>query len=176
VTNLIGIFAVFGPLVLGAVLSGEEAFRIAVNRRLRDFVTAFFLPLFFAYTGLRTDVGNLDAWDLWLWCGLVAVVAVLGKFGGCGLAALASRYSWREAACVGALMNTRGLMALIVINLGKDLGVVPDSVYCMLILMALATNLVTTPAVLRLMRGTELEPHIVASGFVPTHQPEVLRT
>jgi Kef-type K+ transport system membrane component KefB len=172
VTNLIGIFAVFGAFVLGAVLSGEEAFRIAVNRRLRDFVTAFFLPVFFAYTGLRTDVGSLDSWELWLWCGVVAAVAILGKFGGCGLAALAARHSWREAACIGALMNTRGLMALIVINLGKDLGVVPDSVYCMLILMALVTTLVTTPAVLRLMRGTELEPHVVASGFLRTPAPE----
>jgi len=173
-TNLIGIFAVFGAFILGAVLSGEEAFRIAVNRRLRDFVAAFFLPVFFTYTGLRTDVGSLGSYSLWLWCGLVAVTAVLSKFGGCGLAALASRYSWRESACIGALMNTRGLMALIVINLGKDLGVVPDSVYCMLILMALATTIVTTPAVLWLMRGTELEPHIRGSGFVPPRASEPL--
>jgi len=170
-TNLIGIFAVFGAFVLGAVLSGEEAFRVAVNSRLRDFVYAFFLPVFFTSTGLRTDVGSLESYSLWLWCGLVAATAVLSKFGGCGLAALASRYSWRESACIGALMNTRGLMALIVINLGKDLGVVPDSVYCMLILMALVTTIVTTPAVLWLMRGTELEPHIVGSGFVPARGP-----
>ena len=94
-------------------------------------------------------------------------MAVLGKFGGCALAAWMSRYPWREAACIGALMNTRGLMALVVINLGKDLGVVPASVYCMLILMALLTTVMTTPVLLRVMRGTELEPYILRSGFVP---------
>src|SRR5262249_50820793 len=155
----IGIFAVFGAFFLGAVLSGEHEFRAAVNRRLRDFVTAFFLPIFFVYTGLRTDVGSLGTWWLWLLCALVTAAALVGKAGGCGLAARLSRYSPRESLCVGALMSTRGLMALIVINLGKDLGVVPDSVFCMLILMALATTVATTPLVLRFMRGTELEPY-----------------
>ncbi len=166
VTNLIGIFAVFGAFFLGAILSSASEFRTAVNRRLRDFVTAFFLPIFFTCSGLRTDVASLGSGELWLLCGLVSIVAIAGKFGGCGLAAWLSGYAVREAACIGALMNTRGLMALIVINLGKDLGVVPDSVYCMLILMALVTTAVTTPAVLRLMRGTELEPYIMNSEFI----------
>jgi Kef-type K+ transport system membrane component KefB len=165
-TNLIGIFAIFGAFILGAVLSGEAEFRAAVNRRLRDFVTAFFLPIFFAYTGLRTNVGELGTWQLWGLCGLVSAAAIVGKFGGCGFAAWCSGFSPRESACIGALMNTRALMALIVINLGKDLGVVPDSVFCMLILMALLTTIMTTPAVLRLMWGTELEPFILRSGFV----------
>jgi Kef-type K+ transport system membrane component KefB len=166
VTNRIGIFAVFGAFILGAVMSGAPGFREAVQRKLRDVVTAFFVPVFFAYTGLRTDVGSLVSWELWLLCGLVVTAAVAGKLGGCGLAARLSGYSGRESACVGALMNTRGLMALIVINLGKDLGVVPDSVFCMLVLMALVTTLVTAPLVLRLMRGTELEPHVQRSGFL----------
>ncbi|HEY1859182.1 MAG TPA: cation:proton antiporter, partial [Gemmataceae bacterium] len=166
-TNLIGIFAVFGAFLLGAVLSGEQEFRWAVARKVRDFVTAFFLPIFFAYTGLRTDIGSLASGHLWLLCGVVIVAAVVGKLGGCGLAAWLSRYSIREAACIGAMMNTRGLMTLIVINLGKDLGVVPDSVFCMLILMALITTVMTTPLLVLLMRGTELEPHILRSGFVP---------
>ena len=170
-TNLIGIFAIFGAFLLGAVLSGEAAFREAVNRRLRDFVTAFFLPIFFAYTGLRTNVGELGTWQLWGLCGLVSAAAVVGKFGGCGLAAWLSGFSPRESACIGALMNTRALMALIVINLGKDLGVIPDSVFCMLILMALLTTVMTTPAVLRLMWGTELEPCILRSGFVKSVPP-----
>src|SRR5262249_38390529 len=103
---------------------GEDDFRLAVNRQLRGFVTAFFLPIFFAYTGLRTDVGSLGSWPLWGLCGLVSAAAIVGKLGGCGLAALLSRYSLREAGCIGVMMNTRALMALIVINLGKDLGVV----------------------------------------------------
>jgi Kef-type K+ transport system membrane component KefB len=166
-TNVIGIFAVFGAFCLGAVLSGEHEFRRAVAGRLRDVVTAFLLPIFFTYTGLRTDVGSLGgSMVLWLLCGLVFLAAVLGKLGGAGLAAWLGRFPPREAACIGALMNTRGLMALIVINLGRDLGVVPPAVYCMLVLMALATTAMTTPLVLRLMPGTELEPYVRRSGFL----------
>jgi Kef-type K+ transport system membrane component KefB len=179
-TNLIGIFAIFGAFYLGAVLSDEPSFREAVVRRLHDLVTAFFVPIFFTYTGLRTNIGTLDSGALWLLAGLVLAAAVVGKLAGCGLAAWLGGLPAREAACVGALMNTRGLMELIVINVGKDLGVIPDSVYCMLVLMALATNLMTTPLVLWLMRGTELEPYILCSGFrtggavgpvrLPTHK------
>jgi Kef-type K+ transport system membrane component KefB len=172
VTNRIGIFAVFGPFLLGAVLSGEHELRRAVSRRLGDFVSAFFVPIFFAYTGLRTDVSSLGTWGLWLWCGLVGMVAIAGKFGGCALAAGLTGAPAREAGCVGALMNTRGLMALVVINLGKDLGVVPDSVFCMLVLMALFTTVLTTPLVLALMRGTELEPYVMRSGFLGGRQAE----
>jgi Kef-type K+ transport system membrane component KefB len=164
-TNRIGIFAVFGAFLLGAVLSGEHEFREAVGRRLRDFVTVFFLPIYFTYTGLRTDVGTLGSWQLWLLCGLVTAAAIVGKFAGCGLAAWLSGFSPREAACIGAMMNTRALMGLIVINLGKDLGVIPDSVFCMLVLMAILTTVMTTPLLLALMRGTELEPHLIQSGF-----------
>jgi K+:H+ antiporter len=123
------------------------------------------LPIFFTYTGLRTDIGSLATWQLWGLCALVTLVAVAGKFGGCGLAAWLSRYSAREAACIGVLMNTRALMALIAINLGKDLGVIPDSVFCMLVIMALLTTVMTTPILVRVMRGTELEPFIIESGF-----------
>lgn len=165
-TSLIGIFAVFGAFYLGAVLSDQQEFRAAVTRRLRDIVTAFFLPIFFTYTGLRTNIGTLDSSELWLLGALVCAAAVVGKLGGCGGAAWLSGLSPREAGCIGALMNTRGLMELIVINVGKDLGVIPDSVYCMLVLMALLTNVMTTPILLRLMRGTELEEHILRSGFI----------
>ncbi len=165
VTNLIGVFAVFGAFILGAILSDRHDLRVAVNRRLRDFVSAFFLPLYFAYTGLRTNIGSLESLPLWLLCGAVTVAAILGKLGGCALAARATGSSWRDAGCIGTLMNTRALMALIVINLGKNLGVIPNSVFCMLILMALATTIMTTPILLRLMRGTELEPHIRRSSF-----------
>lgn len=166
VTNLIGIFAIFGAFILGAVLSTEEQFRLAVNQRLRDLVTAFFLPIFFAYTGLRTDVGTLGSTALWSFCCLLTLAAIVGKLGGCGVAAWLGGFSLRESVCVGTLMNTRALMALIVINVGKDLGVIPDSVFCMLILMALVTTFMTTPLLLRLVSGTELEPHIRQSGFL----------
>lgn len=166
VTNLIGIFAIFGAFVLGAILSEEHDFRDAVNRKFKDFVTAFFLPIFFAYTGSRTDIGTLGTPLLWGLCAFVSLAAIVGKFGGCGVAAWLTGSRPREAACIGVMMNTRGLMELVVINVGKDLGVIPDSVYCMLVIMALLTTVMTTPILLRTMRGTELEPMIEASGFL----------
>ena len=165
VTSLIGIFAIFGSLVLGAILASNERFREAISRKLRDFVTVFFLPIFFTYTGLRTKIDSLETWQLWGFCALVLAGAIVGKFGGCGLAARLSGYSWRESACIGVMMNTRALMELIVINLGKNLGVIPDSVFCMLVMMAVLTTIMTTPILLRLMHGTELEPCVRASEF-----------
>jgi Kef-type K+ transport system membrane component KefB len=100
VTNLIGIFAVFGAFILGAVLSDQSDFHLAVNRRLRDFVSAFFLPVYFAYTGLRTGIGSLGSLPLWLWCGGVTIAAIVGKMGGCALAARATGSSWRGAGCL----------------------------------------------------------------------------
>jgi len=141
---------------------------------LRNFVSAFFLPIFFTYTGLRTDVGTLESPLLWLLCGLTSLAAITGKLGGCGFAARLSGFSWREAGCIGAMMNTRALMALIVINVGLDLGVITRSVFCILVLMAVLTTVMTTPLLLWFMRGTELEPHIVRSGFArETARPAV---
>jgi Kef-type K+ transport system membrane component KefB len=149
-TNRIGIYSIFGPFVLGAALSADPEFREAVVRRLRDFVYVFFLPIFFTYTGLRTDVGLLDTGELWLICGLLLAAAVVGKVGGCGLAARLGGLSWRESGCVAVMMNTRALMGLIAINIGRNMGAVPDSVFSMLVLMALVTTFATTP-LLRLL-------------------------
>jgi Kef-type K+ transport system membrane component KefB len=166
VTSMIGIFAIFGAFLLGTVLSDEPQFRDVMIRHLRNFLTVIFLPIFFTYTGLRTDLGTLHSplqWTLFL---AVLGGAVAGKLGGCGLAAWWSGFSSRESLCIGTMMNTRALMELIVINVGRDLGVLPDSVFCMLVLMALATTIMTTPMLLRFMRGTELEPFINVSGFL----------
>ncbi|MEO8494401.1 MAG: cation:proton antiporter [Planctomycetota bacterium] len=152
-TNAIGIFSVFGPFVLGSVLSDQHEFREAAQRRLRETVYAMFLPIFFTYTGLRTNVGLLESWYHWLICGMVVAAAMVGKMGGCGLAARAGGLSWRESGCVALLMNTRALMGLIAINVGRDLGVIPDSVFCMLVIMALATTFLTTPLLRRLLPG-----------------------
>lgn len=165
-TNLIGIFAIFGPFFLGAILSGDEAFREAVSRRLSDLVTIFFLPIFFTYTGLRTNIGSLQSLESWLLLGGVLIVAVLGKFAGCGLAARLGGCSSREAICVGGMMNARGLMELVVINVGYDLQVIPPSVYCMLVIMAIVTTFMTTPILMGAMRGTELEAGIRASKWM----------
>jgi Kef-type K+ transport system membrane component KefB len=165
-TSLIGIFAIFGAFLLGAVLSPEASFRRAVNDRLRDFVTAFFLPIFFTYTGLRTDVGSVGGPLMWLFAAAVIVLAVVGKFGGCALAARWSGMSGRESVLVGVMMNTRALMELIVVNVGRDLGVIPPSVFCMLVLMAIATTVMTAPVLVRGVRGTDLEPLVRRSGLL----------
>ena len=165
VTNAIGIFAIFGAFLLGATLSAETSFSKAVGTKLHDFVMVFFLPIFFTYTGLRTKIDTVDTPLLWAMCAGVIGVAILGKFGGCGLAAKLSGFSTRESICIGTMMNTRALMELVVINIGKDLGVIPDSVFCMLVLMALLTTVMTSPILLYFMRGTELESYIEQSDF-----------
>lgn len=165
-TNLIGIFAVFGAFLLGAVLSDQTELQRAAAAKLHDIVTSFFVPVFFTYTGLRTDISSLHGGILGLLCGVLVVAAVVGKLAGCGLAARASGFTWKESGIIGAMMNARGLMALIAINLGYELGVVPRSLFCMLVIMALATTILTTPLLLWLRKGTEIEEPIARSGFL----------
>lgn len=164
-TNLIGIFAIFGAFALGAVLSDQEKFREAVSSRMSDFTNAFFLPIFFTYTGLRTDIGALNSLNHWLICAAVLVAAIVGKLGGCGVAARMVGFTWKEAGIVGAFMNTRGLMELIVINVGYDLGVIPKSLFGMLVIMAVVTTCMASPIVLRLRHGTELDEPLRQAGF-----------
>ncbi len=165
VTNLIGIFSIFGAFFLGAILYDQREFREAVEERLRDFITVFFLPIFFTYTGLRTDIGTMAGGALWIMCGLVLLTASVGKFGGCLLAARLNGLSWCEASLIGVLMNTRALMELIVINLAFDLGIIPKSVFFMLVSMAVFTTYITTPVLRRLLCSTELEPYYLSSEF-----------
>jgi Kef-type K+ transport system membrane component KefB len=134
-------------------------------RRLRDFVTVFFLPIFFTFTGLRTDIGSMTGGTMWLLCGLVLLAAMVGKFGGCAVAARLSGMQWREAASVGVMMNTRALMELIVINIGYDLGVIPKSVFFMLVFMAVVTTYMTAPILQRLLVKTEAASEFLASEF-----------
>ncbi len=149
-TQAIGIFSVFGPFILGAVLSGHHCLRENVKSRLQDVVNALLLPIFFTYTGLRTNIGLLDSPADWLMCGMLILVAIFGKVVGCGLAARSGGLTWRESGCIAVMMNTRALMGLIAINVGRDLGIIPDNVFCMLVIMALVTTFMTTP-LLRLL-------------------------
>jgi len=166
ITNLIGIFSIFGAFALGAVLYDQVEFRVAVNRRLRDFVIVFFLPIFFTYTGLHTDIGSMYTRSAWLLCGLVTLVASIGKFGGCALMAGLHGIRWREAFCVGTMMNTRGLMELIVLNTGYNLGIIPKPVFFMLVIMAITTTYMTAPVLTLLIRGTALQKDFQASQFM----------
>ncbi|MBI2688598.1 MAG: cation:proton antiporter [Acidobacteria bacterium] len=149
-TNLIGIFSIFGAFLFGAILYDQHEFVAAVRARLSDFVTVFFLPIFFAYTGLRTDIGTMTGGELWLLCALVLLTATMAKLGGCTAASMLSGMSWRDSAMIGVMMNTRGLMELIVINVGYELGIIPRTVFFMLVFMAIVTTYMTAPVLLRI--------------------------
>jgi Kef-type K+ transport system membrane component KefB/nucleotide-binding universal stress UspA family protein len=144
-TDAIGIHAIFGGFMMGAILPKDALFTRELVEKLEDFTVVFLLPIYFAYTGLRTRIGLLDTPALWLECGLVIAVATLGKFGGSAVAARLTGLGWREASALGVLMNTRGLMELIILNVGYDLGVISPALFAMMVLMAIVTTLATTP-------------------------------
>ncbi len=144
-TDTIGIHAIFGGFMMGAILPKDALFTRELVDKVEDFAVVFLLPIYFAYTGLRTQIGLLDTPTLWLQCALVIGVATLGKFGGSALAARITGLGWREACALGVLMNTRGLMELIILNIGYDLGVLSPALFAMMVLMAVATTLATTP-------------------------------
>lgn len=145
ITDAIGIHAIFGAFLLGAVMPSKPEFVTHLSEKFEDFTLIFLLPIFFALTGLRTKLGLLDSGFLWAVCGLIILVATVGKVGGILLAARYFKMSLRHAAALGVLMNTRGLMELIVLNIGYDLGVLSPAMFTMLVVMALATTFMTTP-------------------------------
>ena len=144
-TELIGIHALFGAFMLGAVMPKDGNFGRLLAEKLEDLVVVFLLPMFFAYSGLRTQVGLLDTRDAWVMCGLIILVACAGKFGGSAVAGRITGLRWREAGALGILMNTRGLMELIVLNIGLDLKVISPTLFTMMVIMALVTTFMTTP-------------------------------
>jgi Kef-type K+ transport system membrane component KefB len=144
-TEWIGIHALFGAFLFGAVIPHDSSLARALTRRLEDVVTIMLLPAFFAFTGMRTEIGLVSGVSEWLICGLIVLVATVGKFGGTLVAARLTGMRWRQAASLGILMNTRGLMELIVLNIGLDLAVISPKLFAMMVLMALATTIATTP-------------------------------
>jgi Kef-type K+ transport system membrane component KefB len=150
-TEWIGVHAVFGAFLLGAVIPHDSAVARAFTHNLEDIVTILLLPAFFALTGMRTEIGLVSGLNAWLTCGLITLVATAGKVGGTYAAARWTGLDARTAAALGVLMNTRGLMELIVLNIGLDLGVISPALFAMMVLMALATTLMTTPLVRRLV-------------------------
>ncbi|HKN55889.1 MAG TPA: cation:proton antiporter, partial [Amycolatopsis sp.] len=141
ITEWIGVRALFGAFLFGLVLPADNAVAQRVHGIVGNLTTALLLPLFFAYSGLRTNLTLLGAnAGLWLWCVLIVVVAVVGKFGGSALAARAVGAGWREACRIGALMNCRGLTELVVLNVGLDLGVLSPALFAMFVLMALIST------------------------------------
>lgn len=149
ITELIGIHALFGAFLMGAIIPRDGGFARVLAEKLEDIVVIVLLPTFFALSGLRTQIGLLDSPAAWLQCALIIAVACLGKFGGSYLAARWTGLGWREATALGLLMNTRGLMELIVLNIGLDLGVISPTLFTMMVLMALVTTFMTTPLLQR---------------------------
>jgi Kef-type K+ transport system membrane component KefB len=144
-TEWLGIHAVFGAFLFGATMPRRPAFIHALTHKLEDVAVVLLLPLFFAFTGLRTRVGLVSGGELWLYAGLILLVAVAGKFGGATLAARATGSPWRESAALGILMNTRGLMELVILNIGLDVGILSPAMFTLMALMALATTFMTSP-------------------------------
>jgi Kef-type K+ transport system membrane component KefB/nucleotide-binding universal stress UspA family protein len=144
-TERLGIHALFGAFLLGAVIPRERVLVHGLTEKLEDLTVVFFLPIFFAFTGLRTRIGLVEGVEMWLFCGLIVAVAVAGKFGGSFLSARATGLGWREAGALGVLMNTRGLMELVILTIGLELGVISPALFTMMVMMALITTFMTTP-------------------------------
>jgi len=148
-TYQLGIFAIFGGFMMGVLLHDEHAFVATWRARISPFVMVFFLPIFFTYTGLRTNIGSLDSAAAWGWCVLIVFLATLGKFGGAYLAARIAGLSHIESKILGIMMNTRALMELIVINVGYDLGVISQQMFTILVIMAIFSTVITSPLLRR---------------------------
>jgi Kef-type K+ transport system membrane component KefB len=145
VTDMIGIHALFGSFLAGVAMPSHGEFRNSLRVRLEHFSSVFLLPLFFAFTGLRTQIGLLQAPAGWLICLALIGVATVGKLGGSMLAARMTGINWVDSFALGALMNTRGLVELIALNIGYDLGILSTPIFTMLVLMALITTGMTGP-------------------------------
>ncbi len=144
-TEVIGIHALFGAFMAGAIMPESHKFRQIFVEKVEDVAVILFLPLFFVFTGLRTQIGLLNDIELWKAAGWIIVVAVTGKFVGSAVAAKYVGQNWKDSLTIGALMNTRGLMELVALNIGFELGVLTPEVFAMMVIMALLTTFMTGP-------------------------------
>jgi Kef-type K+ transport system membrane component KefB len=167
VSELIGVHAIFGAFLLGAVIPHDSAVAQEFTKKLEDIVKILLLPAFFAYTGMRTQIGLVSGTTEWLICGAIILAATAGKFGGTYIAAQLTGLDWRMSAALGVLMNTRGLMELIVLNIGLELGVISPTLFAMMVLMALVTTMSTTPMLLLLHAGND---DVVAHASAPARK------
>ena len=156
-TEYIGIHAIFGAFLLGAVIPHDSNVARTFTRQLDFVVTVLLLPAFFAFTGIRTQIDLVSRIDQWSICVLIIVAATAGKFCGTHAAARLTGLDWRTAAALGTLMNTRGLMELIVLNVGLDLKVISPTLFAMMVLMALATTMMTSPLLSLLLPTTTVK-------------------
>lgn len=144
-TDLIGIHAFFGAFLFGAIIPHDSLIARDTSARLNDFVAILFLPAFFALTGVKTEIGLISGIQDWLFCGAIIALAIIGKFGGAFTASIIAGNSRQESTILGLLMNTRGLVELIVLNIGLQIGILTPTLFTMLVIMALVTTFMTGP-------------------------------
>jgi Kef-type K+ transport system membrane component KefB len=144
-TEYLGIHLLFGAFLMGAIMPKQRHFVRYVLDRFETITVTLLLPLFFAFTGLRTNIGLVKGPQMWMYCGLIILVATVGKLGGSTLASWLTGIPLRDAAGLGTLMNTRGLMELVILNIGLDIGVISPALFSMMVIMALVTTFMTTP-------------------------------
>jgi Kef-type K+ transport system membrane component KefB len=161
------VHAIFGAFLLGAVIPHDSPLARSLHKGIVDLVTILFMPAFFAFTGMRTEIGLLSGRYEWLVCGAIIAVAVAGKFGGTTVAARLNGLDWRQSMGLGTLMNTRGLMEVIVLNVGLDLGVISPTLFTMLVLMAIVTTLMTIPLLHLVLPSAEWKRDAVAPELKP---------
>lgn len=141
----IGHYAIFGAFLLGGIIAASSRIAPRIDRRLQRIVSTLFLPVFFAVSGIRTEIGLIAGTANWALCAAIVAVACVGKIGGTAAAARILGFEWRDSAVLGVLMNTRGLVELIVLNIGLDLGILSPTLFTMLVVMALVTTFMTSP-------------------------------
>lgn len=172
-TEWIGVHAMFGAFLFGVVFPRGNRVETWLHEKVGGLTTTLMLPLFFAYSGLRTEIGLIGAnLDLWLWCGAILLVAVAGKLGGSALAARAVGESWNRSLQIGTLMNCRGLTELVVLNVGLDLGVLSPTLFTILVIMALVSTIMSAPLALwfgRRERQNTLDAPITATAGPSSH-------
>jgi Kef-type K+ transport system membrane component KefB len=144
-TERLGLHLLFGAFMMGAIMPKEPKFVQYILDRFETVTVTLLLPLFFAFTGLRTNIALVKGPEMWMYCGLIVLVATVGKLGGSTLAAWLTGMPLREAAGLGTLMNTRGLMELVILDIGLDIKVISPALFSMMVVMALMTTFMATP-------------------------------
>lgn len=145
ITESLGVHALFGAFLAGVVMPRHSELSRELSQKFEALIVVLLLPIYFALTGLRSSIFLINGARMWFYCAVIIVLAVVGKLGGSMLSARINGMSWRESAAVGILMNTRGLVELVILNIGLDLGILSPALFSIMVLMALVTTLMTTP-------------------------------
>ena len=160
---MIGIHAIFGAFIFGAILPRERGVATGIIERLEDVTVLVLLPIFFAVVGLSTQIGLVSGRELWLLTGLIIIIAIIGKIGGSIIAGLAAGESLRTSSVIGVLMNARGITEIVILTVGIELGVISPALFTIMVLMALTTTIMTTPLLSRLYPRSMVKPRYCSS-------------